>query len=735
MAASSSAAAGCSAPPESAPLFQSLSPSQGLLSQALVPPRLRYGREVVEAATGAQKPKDPIDAVRIRAAVSREQSIFDPKGRMPDLSTFIPRYYSSRSQLEIEQRARSQVAQSNYFQCKASLDKDVSLPAADHELVETLAVLSKVTRLVDGISTSGDAFRLAAGFAKDRGAPFVWRSSPTLASGAVVPIYRTSDLREHAIMLAWRVAILSIRAAAESADMCSDGRGILSLIDTDVVGDKDALKRKMSAAESYLLYALCMLHQVIPAQMEAKAGSLGRWALLPCALAVPEMRPDVLSAFCKLVCALCHMCVCTRAMSHRIKGSASELPYLATVQDQTRKRMDSDRRAAAISERVLCSKAVETMVSFQSIGAVNRVRSMMFMQFADALRQLEDAAWGAHLDDCLRELGPGSDRRRDGAGRVYASSIHKSMEQWIRTVDKVYDEEAAEEIYASCLPARQLRNFLFGSAVYMECLMMAYRLSSSCEWGDDRALVIMSVLARKTEMLLAPVTGRRRCGIELMVWLIVQANDHKQFSDIVHRCVFEKNQSIIDTGLRLSSAPYYLGRPTDWFEAVVEKSLGALARRGEGYDAYDDDAPVEKSVAKKAADFGSSFSTAFVTSIFGRSLSESPADRAPADWHTGLTPKETRLNPLTDDDLDTWIRLVGSIQHAIGAEPIPEDDSDGAEAITVSEEAKSEPLHDFSVVEPRGWIPEQLCSEFSKRLSLHLREVQDRERAMFGPRK
>jgi len=711
------------------PMFMRYSSECSLTVSSFFPPTLRYSSKLVsEALDGQDHITNPPSLHTLQDAILNEETLFDSNGCVkPFHANVLPEMFSTIS-VEKQREANVDALCRHYTACARSLDRDVSFSAAVADLMECLAVITKTRSLVDDIGQAPKAFDITARFLSMNNAPFMWRSSPTLWSSAVSPVFTTSDMREHAIMLAWRVALLSARKASELLDVSMDGRMMLEKIDSEIEytpsTTSDVLKRSIDECSSLLMYSLVMLQQVIPAQMEARAGSIENWSLYPCALAVPEMRPKVVSAITKTILAMFHMCVCIRIIRFKLKGpypgvTDSELPYMAYThmmdKGSTPDRLDLLKR----TERRLCSKSVQSMVSVEEIESVNGIRCLILMLCTDAIRELETHAWGTQLDYPLLDFKEKTELQ--SSSRIYSSGVHKRMLKWLKTIDEHRDDTSCAAVLRNSAPARSLRFFLFGSAVYMECLMMAKHLSD-IDLDDAKALPTMSILAQKIENLLAPVTGRRRCAVELMVWLLDQVNDRAAFCAHVAEYVINDHPQIVQQGLGHSRAPLFLGRrahpDSGSFLDVVDKSRHDPLEDDQGHDLFDH----ESSGAPSAHTYDGSMGFA---GVLRKRLVDRLDSLSRDEDSYNLTPEELRrrrqsmrFNPITGADLNVWVKLVGCLDFVIGSRKLQLSEDRQADDFP-DDSISLEHYHEFGTVTPISYVP----GDSRKMYEFHLKSV------------
>ena len=246
------------------------------------------------------------------------------------------------------------------------------------------------------------------------------------------------------------------------------------------------------------------------------------------------------------------------------------------------------------------------------------VRSFVFAQCASAMLNLERHAWNVQLDQPLADMDPEVTRASD----ICVSYLHGAMMDWIQSADLMHDDESASSLFKESNPARSLKNLLFGTLVYMECLMMAKRLID-IEYGDESALASMSLLARKIEMLLPPVYGRRRCGIELMTWLLRHIEDRKEFCAYIDECVYNATDDIIQIGRQKSVAPLFFSKPTDWIKRrVARMAVSSIEKSSSIGDDIYDETKQPFGTALETKTMFKTFSTLFIRRIIGKSLSE-----------------------------------------------------------------------------------------------------------------
>jgi hypothetical protein len=183
----------------------------------------------------------------------------------------------------------------------------------------------------------------------------------------------------------------------------------------------------------------------------------------------------------------------------------------------------------------------------------NAMRSLVFVQCTDALNSLTLNVWTGHLEDTMRDFRIDNhlEERREVMVRYFGSQTHRAAYGWIRdSVDVSPDEtdkrktSAATDaqvasMYNAADSSRALRNFLVGTAIYQECVMMARELRA-IDVMDKSAVARSSVLAQKVEILFSPIYGRRRSAFEMAAWIVSEMRDRCQMC-------FEANSMLIES--------------------------------------------------------------------------------------------------------------------------------------------------------------------------------------------
>jgi hypothetical protein len=601
---------------------------------------------------------------------------------------------------------------------------DVSLRHAHSRLVGCLAIANISNNMVNGDDDSIKyGARLVLQYMEDNGAPFSWRSSASFLGGPSRPVFDTYVPREHAVMLAWRAAMVAMKYAMSIYDPTDDLRSIFEL-----EPEEEAERRRTSVY--LILYALNLLSQVIPSQMRALHGSLGTQNLSNSAAAMPEFRQSVLDSMVKLAHSILEQIVLRQFNIQTLRDDA-DLNWLSTSQRYERY---TGQEGAIEGERNLCSKLCAFALDGAACEAMNSMRCLVFIQNFEALSGFTLNAWAGRLDETLRDFRVDNDyeSRMMRPKRIYASETHKAVYSWIRSSvdtcpDEIYKENAGKTdpnlaaLYNAADPARALRNLISGTAIYQECMLMARELQIM-DIDDPAAVNRASVLAQKLEILFSPLYGRRRAALELSAWVVSDMRDRCDFcSEACDRLI--EDSRAYERGKYISSVKTFTQTTIQrqinhrmLVNALHSDDVDTSVESTKLQDPYDTISM--SSVSGDGVGASEVVSTAasvlmrqLARKIYGSSEESRETDEEKDDGNdaqrmlaTMCASKTQRIIPLNDDDISLWISIVGAYDtRKFGSQNLPQHQNGILEGS----------LHAFTQVAPRKWIPAGISDLYS----------------------
>lgn len=422
------------------------------------------------------------------------------------------------------------------------IKNNYSFIAANKKLFECISYL---TLSRDFLHSSRDdqyerSISIANEYFKKYQTPFKWMSSNTLYCMHQPLFYSTNSLREHAIFLCWRVVFLCLNQAMININYCEEFSSVIQNSDKRYAFNPN--KKQYDATKNYLIYACFLLNQVIPCQMRQFSGNLKNQSMTSGGITIPELNPNVVSAFAKFAHGILQNSFFINVVSYftlkmakhvdSIDSITKILSYKNQIQTMSVDQIDFMELKKINSEAVDCILNVlfdeEKMV---------RLLSSLFKINHDVLMSLGHHCWNYQLDS------PFHDVLNENQRFIFTTEISKFyFESYIEKMKSSKKEKTSAEIYKRMLPALYLRNFLIGSCVTIECLLCCYNIAKD-DYGDDIALPKLANLAKKVEILLLPIFDREGIATEFISWILNQLTIRKTFCAKIEEIVFTPTTS------------------------------------------------------------------------------------------------------------------------------------------------------------------------------------------------
>lgn len=429
---------------------------------------------------------------------------------------------------------------------KSFIQNNFNFEKANAQFLECQRIIFQSRRVINtNFKEKNDNFiqsmKITNAYYRKYNYPFNWVSSSTLHHKFYPLIIKITNIREHCIMLAWRVVFICLIKIFKTIDFC-DNIAIILKNSHKLITMAVTNKKKYEKIKPFLIYSMVIMNQVIPCEMRQLAGSLSNFANTSGALVIPELNPHVASTFALFLNDLSQMCFLNISMSYYFSRQYETNPDMTVINDYLNiTDVNSDRTSEEdyqdMNQHKINSSSVDFLIDlcFEDPKVMDLV-SMIFRMSYAVLEQIHRYVWNYQLNS------PFFDLFNQNIDEVYPSEASRDLRNFI--VENFFSEDRKEgvilELYQKTVFAMNLKNFLVGQCIYMECIMNCYEIAK-IEIADDGDHVIQMLvnLARKAEMLLLPIFDRTESAIELMCWIIKNIKVRKMMSERIEHLFFD----------------------------------------------------------------------------------------------------------------------------------------------------------------------------------------------------
>ncbi len=496
---------------------------------------------------------------------------------------------------------------------------------------------------------------------------FVWKSSDMFYQSFFPIIYRTTSLREHCIFLAWRVVVICMKKVFE---IMKFNAGLVDIVKhcDPATTKSDNIAMRYDKAKPYITYAIMLLNNVIPAHMTQYCGNLCNQAMTMPGTVVPELNPSVASAF--LIFA---------------NGVYQHMILIKIVAETVRQRMDDYQLASVVrslnmintltpeDERNTTGKAMNEIVQIiedDDDRSLEMCVSFIFRSYCTAFEELKRHVWKNSLHDPIDDLV--SPDNND----YLSSGISRDIrEQYISdyNFDGRHKRKTTVKIMRRALVAENMKNFLVGSCIFLECLLTAVEISR-IDTDSLRALPIAIDSAKKVEYLLLPQLSKKTFAVEFIVWMLDQIEVRRNFCGQIDELIFTEDESRFKIGYQFSYVWSFLDAEKE-MEVRPEKETSSdpIPNRDFSFSGIFDqissslvnisdkiysrkpneeilDAMIDEYDMKQVTDYNSGSSSGMASSSYMyESDAVEPEPAKPVYFGTALT----------EDDLNIWSTMIG----------------------------------------------------------------------------
>lgn len=350
--------------------------------------------------------------------------------------------------------------------------------------------------------------------------PFKWMSSSTLYCTHYPLFYTTHSLREHAIFLCWRVVFICLNEVMSEINYCDDFSTLIQNCDKRYSFNSN--RRRYKKVKNFLFYSIFLLNQVIPCQMRQLNGNLKNQSTSSGAIVIPELNPHVVSTFNKFALGLLQQSFFINSLSYFTYSMAKQedqmemLTKILNYKNQiTRISLES---VDMLHLKEIYTTAVDCVLNlFYDNEEMIFLMSSLFKIYHNTLEELNRNCWSYQLEY------PFFDIVNENQKSIFSTIIsHDYFDEYIQKFKHPKKKEKLMiQIYNRLNYATNMKNFLLGSCITIECLLSCFNISKHT-YDDYEAFPKLVNLVKKVEILLMPFFNREEIANEIICWIISQ---------------------------------------------------------------------------------------------------------------------------------------------------------------------------------------------------------------------
>lgn len=403
--------------------------------------------------------------------------------------------------------------------------------------------------------------------------PFHWMSSNSLYSNYYPVVYIAKCLREHCILLAWRVVLICLKKVTETIDFCSNISKLVANADNKICELSN--HKRYTMVKKYLFFALVLLKQVIPAQMIQLSGNLKNHANTIGALIMPELNPYVVETYTRITMLLIQQCFfiqCLSQFTTKVISNTSDttitfkcMLFFLNQRDYEILKHD-ETEIVDMSQKSIYNECIDVFINmcYENEEVVAMIGAMFQLSYM-GLKEMVDRVWKYHLTAPFNDIIKNSDKI-DMLPSNDSVFFSEKIKRGFNSEKKGKKDDIMINVYRRTLFATNCKNFMIGTCVYLECLLSCFEISKFDQESDAVIPHIIN-LANKIELLFLPQYDRKLSAFELMAWLLNSINVRRMLCDKLDVLLQkERSKNELEAGMKFSYVWMFVKRK----KAVVE---------------------------------------------------------------------------------------------------------------------------------------------------------------------
>lgn len=355
--------------------------------------------------------------------------------------------------------------------------------------------------------------------------PFHWMSSNSLYSNYYPVVYITKCLREHCILLAWRVVFICLKMVTESIDFCSNLSKYIGNADNKVCDMSN--QKRYASVKKYLFFALILLKQVIPAQMVQLSGNLKNQANTTGALLMPELNPYVVETYTRIVFMMMQQCFFVQGLSYfttKTIASSSDVSlkcmmFFLNQRNYDILKRDDETENMDMTQKNIYTESVDVFINmcYDNEEMVSLLGAMFQLSYT-SLVEMTNRVWKYHLTAPFHDIQHNVDED-DMLPSKDSIFFSEKIKKHFKSDKPEKRDNMMVNVYRRTLFATNCKNLLLGTCIYMECLLSCFEISKF-DLENEGVMPYIVNLANKVELLFLPQYDRKLCAFEIMCWIL-----------------------------------------------------------------------------------------------------------------------------------------------------------------------------------------------------------------------
>lgn len=388
--------------------------------------------------------------------------------------------------------------------------------------------------------------------------PFTWMSSNSLYSSYYPVVYKTYCMREHCILLAWRLVFICLKKVSLVINLYSNISEFVGNSD-DYVSEMSNQK-KYAMIKKYLLFAYILLNQIIPAQMIQMSGNLKNQSKTIGAMIIPELNPYVVETYNRITLMMFQKCFFIQCLSYftsKTMKESSENIVKCMVFNLNNKSFDIDKEddtyIGDLNHKTVYVEAIDLFIDMcydneDVICILGSIFNLCYLSFIE----MNERTWSYHISYPFADIINYKKDKNDMLPSKDSVFFSEKIKKHFKCKNERKKNDAMINLYKRLIPAMNCYNYLLGTCIYIECLLSCYEISK-IDMENDIAMPYFVNLCNKVELLFLPQFDRKECGFEIMAWIIEKVKK-RQFTcaKIDAFCSKSNNEETLNIGLNSS---------------------------------------------------------------------------------------------------------------------------------------------------------------------------------------
>lgn len=417
---------------------------------------------------------------------------------------------------------------------------------------------------------------------KNNNYPFRWMSSNSLYSNYYPVVYKVTCLREHCVLLAWRVVFICLKKVMETIDFTANLSKYIGNSDSKICDLSN--QKRYANIKKYLFLSFILLNQVIPAQMTQLSGNLKNHSKTTGALIMPELNPHVVETYSRIVMMLIQHCFFVQSLSYftsKVIASSSDVSlkcmlFFLNQRNYDLLKSDDETENMDMTQKNIYTESVDVFISMCADN--NEIIGMlcgMFQLSYVSMNEMIDRVWKYNLNMPFNDVINNRDKE-DMLPSKDSIFFSEKIKRHFKSKKAGKKEKMMVNMFRRTLLATNCKNFLLGKCIYIECLLSCYEIS---KMPLESGFVVPHIvnLCNKVELLFLPQFDMKLCAFEIMAWILNTLNIRKMLCGTVERYMSkEDNKPQLEIGMRYSYLWRFVKKESSTPISSVKKFMSSI---------------------------------------------------------------------------------------------------------------------------------------------------------------